>query len=174
MRSAADRILEMLNEHSGCEPNRQRIPGLLELIAFVRPRSVLEIGSYDGVSAEIFALHCESVICMDNWGEMSEDIRAAFFNRMRPYANTRVIVGRSPEALVYTAGELFDLVYIDGDHREAGVTADIVGCRHHLPGVRLSGHDYDSPDCPGVKKAVDKLIGSDKIKLFSDRSWVQV
>ena len=52
-----------------------------------------------------------------------------------------------------------DLIFIDADHREEEVRADIL---KWLPYVRKNGimafHDYDHPNYPGVKLAVDELM----------------
>ena len=52
-----------------------------------------------------------------------------------------------------------DLIFIDADHREEEVRADIL---KWLQFVRKDGimafHDYDHPNYPGVKIAVDELM----------------
>ena len=67
----------------------------------------------------------------------------------------------SVEAAANYADGFFDLVFIDADHEEASVRADIEAWR---PKVRngggiLSGHDYGWTNHPGVKAAVDALFG---------------
>lgn len=63
-----------------------------------------------------------------------------------------------------------DFVFIDGDHRYESVCKDINNVRKILkPGGILSGHDYTHHDWPGVKKAVDELVG--KINLLNSIWW---
>jgi cephalosporin hydroxylase len=63
-----------------------------------------------------------------------------------------------------------NLVFIDSDHSYERVCADI---RAWLPKVKvggvLCGHDYNRPghSHDGVRQAVNELIGSDKVVLFS-------
>jgi predicted O-methyltransferase YrrM len=59
-----------------------------------------------------------------------------------------------------------DMVFIDADHKYEIVIADI---RAWLPKVKpggiLCGHDYRRPG-DDVNRAVDELLGSDRIKLL--------
>lgn len=51
-----------------------------------------------------------------------------------------------------------DFVFIDADHEEASVAADIIAWLPKIkPGGILAGHDYHG-DWPGVPAAVDKLL----------------
>ncbi len=56
-----------------------------------------------------------------------------------------------------------DLLFVDGDHNEAGVRADIVNWAPRVkPGGLVAFHDYGNnhlPWCAGVKIAVDALMG---------------
>jgi len=57
-------------------------------------------------------------------------------------------------------GPVADLIFIDGDHRYCGVTADIPAALLLLkPGGVLCGHDYTNAEWPGVKRAVDEAFG---------------
>lgn len=65
-----------------------------------------------------------------------------------------------------------DFVFIDGDHHYAAVVEDIRLVRELLnPGALISGHDYELPDWPGVKKAVDSELG---IVSVCDTIWWKV
>jgi len=75
------------------------------------------------------------------------------------------IVQASPTAAdLYEDGSL-DFVWIDGDHSEEAVRADI---NAWLPKVRnggwLGGHDYDNVICPGVRVACMDLL-SDHVEI---------
>jgi predicted O-methyltransferase YrrM len=53
-----------------------------------------------------------------------------------------------------------DMVFIDASHDEANVRADIEAWRPKLrKGGILSGHDFGAEQWPGVKAAVDALVG---------------
>ena len=53
------------------------------------------------------------------------------------------------------------MVFIDGDHRYEEVKLDII---HALGLIRsggiISGHDYSHKTWPGVKRAVDEVLGT--------------
>ena len=161
----AARIAELLAEHWGAA----RLPDLFELIDVVRPKSVLEIGCYRGVSTEVWLLHCAQVTAVDPWPDLA--IRREFLARCSHYPHLEMIEGFSPSALAAVSDRKFDLCYIDGDHSYEAVVQDIKAC---LPLVKLGkflgGHDYGG-DCPGVAQAVDELLGKPQWR-FSDGSWL--
>lgn len=71
----------------------------------------------------------------------------------------------------------FDLVFIDADHSYESVRADILAW---APLVKndglLAGHDYNQRTTPGVKQAVDELIGRDNITVIDPNGgkvWVK-
>jgi predicted O-methyltransferase YrrM len=58
-----------------------------------------------------------------------------------------------------------DMVFIDGDHRYETVVKDIKKAFELLkPGGLICGHDYDHPNWPGVKQAVDEYVGNVEIE----------
>jgi hypothetical protein len=73
----------------------------------------------------------------------------------------------SPGAARFYDDDSLDLVFLDGDHREDSVRADIEAW---LPKVKkgagfLSGHDYGHPLYVGVKAAVDRVFG-DRVAIY--------
>lgn len=147
-----------------------RIPDLLEVIKVARPRHVLEIGSYRGVSTEVWALHCASVTSIDPSPDMA--VRRDLHARLAHYPHVNLVEGRSPHvpAHLFT----FDLVYLDGDHSAQHVHAEIETYLPLLPnGGWIGGHDYTDTPAPGdgVKVAVDALLGIPPFR-FSDGSWL--
>lgn len=147
-----------------------RIPDLLEVIKVARPRHVLEIGSYRGVSTEVWALHCKAVVSVDPSPNMA--VRRDLHARVAHYPHVTLVEGRSPWV---PANFLpFDLVYLDGDHSAQHVHAEI---ETYLPmlgvGCWIGGHDYTDTPAPGdgVKVAVDALLGIPPFR-FSDGSWL--
>src|ERR1700676_5393097 len=55
--------------------------GLYDLIELIRPKSVIEIGSYRGVSTEIFLLTCPRVVAVDPW-EYPDTLYKEFMDRV--------------------------------------------------------------------------------------------
>lgn len=85
----------------------------------------------------------------------------------RKYPNrVRLLEMDSIEAAATIPDASIDLVFIDADHEYEGVRDDIAAWAPKVrPGGILAGHDYDQPDFPGVRKAVDEFcqpnIGSE-------------
>jgi len=151
-----ERLEEMRKEQWG----EARLGGLVPLVELVKPKRVLEIGAYAGVSAEVFLLHGAEVTSVDPWPNWLSDVFEACKRRLKSYGKWRFVRGESPGALAPLADGSFDLVYIDGDHKYFAVRADIQAVRRLVaPGGWIGGHDYGGPDTPGVKPAVDELLG---------------
>lgn len=87
---------------------------------------------------------------VDNWaeGNHSEAIPKRAFLHEKP----------SVEAADDFADESCDIVFIDADHSYQSAKEDIAAWRRKVaPGGWLGGHDYDHPDYPSVKQAVDEM-----------------
>jgi predicted O-methyltransferase YrrM len=77
--------------------------------------------------------------------------------RVRPI---RALSATALPTLLATIGATADLVFLDGDHREDSVTADIEAAWPLVKeGGLLSGHDYGNATWPGVSRAVDARFG---------------
>jgi len=162
------RLTELLQEQWG----RERIPDLQEVFKIARPRSVLEIGCYQGVSTEFWLLHCQRVVAVDPWPEPA--VLRRFLARCGHYPHLELVRGYSPAAIEskVAAGPFgpFDMVYIDGDHSYEAVKRDIAAAR--LVGTTwLAGHDHGG-DCPGVDKAVKEINALGRARFCSDGSWL--
>lgn len=140
--------------------------GLRELIEYLPENlTMIEVGSYAGESAVIFAETMAHITCIDAWTGYAEDAEEAFDNRIRDIPNITKIKARFEDVDLEPA----DFVYIDGEHDYESVRKDI---DQWLPKARrfIGGHDYKEK-FPGVMKAVDETFGEPK-KVFSDSSWL--
>jgi hypothetical protein len=163
-----NRMVELLREprHEKAPPGPfNHVDGLLELIDYAKPKTVLEIGSHRGVSTEVFLLHCHEVTVIDPWPK--DEHYRAFLDRCAAYRNLRIVRGKSPEEQTRFAPKEFDLCYIDAEHYEPDVRADIIGC---VPVARkwIAGHDFNHPT---VERTVLLLLGEPE-EVFSDSSWI--
>jgi hypothetical protein len=128
--------------------------------------TVLEVGSWAGASALEFAKAGAALVhCVDHWegnlfdqgtkqydGSRGNPLSVFLKNtKGQPITHT---VGKSPEVASKFDDESFDIVYIDAEHTEEAVTADITAWRSKAKHV-LCGHDYACFE--GVKKAVESL-----------------
>jgi hypothetical protein len=168
----AMRIAELLQEQWG----DRRIPGLLDVMATAKPDTVLEIGSYIGVSTELFLLHCRAVTAVDPWdssGEGGPEQYREFMIRCRAYPHLEVCKGLSLNVMgvLNSRGSRYDLVYIDGDHSYDVVMADINDAAQLSKGW-IGGHDYQCPGTPDVERAVHHFWNPSDVLTYSDGSWL--
>ena len=158
------------------------VEGLFELVKeTVKPDfTIVEIGSFSGVSSELFARFCKKLICVDIWNsdptytEIDSEktlTSLTHFNKMKKdYDNIVQMKMTSLEASKSIADNSIDFVYIDGSHDYEGVMIDI---KAWLPKIKkggwITGHDIDL-DGERVHKAVNEMFGK-KYKTYPDTSW---
>ena len=123
---------------------------------------VCEIGSWKGGSTEVIGQivkQCGGLLyCVDHWcgspgtGLLEEAQREDMFQLFRENIRqcgledtVKSLVMTSYEAAIIMAAQLFDVVFIDADHRYSQIGADIIAW---LPKVRdgglLAGHDCEA------------------------------
>lgn len=150
--------------------------------------TLVEIGSYMGESAEIFAqvMPNAKIICIDpflsgydekdsaSYSDYTE-VEQHFDLRTSAYPNIQKMKGYSTDFQIDC-----DAIYIDGRHSYEGVKEDIL---HWKPFVKsiISGHDYyledtqlyiNNPHVQGVIKAVREVLG-EVDSTYSDFSWLK-
>lgn len=77
----------------------------------------------------------------------------------------------SSAAAVFCDGD-FDLVFIDADHGQLAVLADITAWRPRVKaGGWIGGHDYGSARFPGVKDAVHQVFPRDQVEVGANCTW---
>ena len=158
------------------DPNN-KTQGLLSLITeHVKPEMViLEVGSFSGVSSELFAVHCDTLYCVDYWSINTEydtniiGLAESLFDILVVnHDNIKKIKNSSKNASELFEDECLDMVYIDADHNYSSVKSDI---EYWFPKVKtggfLAGHDFW---LDGVKRAVHEI--KEPFKIYSDSSWI--
>jgi len=161
-----------------------QLKGLKMLIdEYLNDNSVMvEIGSFAGVSSELFALHCKELYCVDLWDpywEITDKQRIEFaefsFDKIsKNYENVYKVKKSSVEASKDFKDGSLDLVYIDAAHDYDSVRQDILTW---LPKIKkggfIAGHDYRYDPNIGVYEAVNDIFVNDyKINLFPDSSFI--
>lgn len=150
------------------------IPELLFLrwaIRRFKPQIIVEIGSLCGASTALMAdqirqLGAGRIHAIDLFSLSQDRSRGkywkAFEHAMAPYEGW--VEKLEGDSKFMPWDEPIDLLFIDGDHSEAGVSADIA---KYTPFVRVGGcvllHDYlDSPEHNSfVKTVVDRTLMRD-------------
>lgn len=169
--------------NEGYSSEAQRLAFRDELMKLPQIKRIAEIGFNAGHSCELFLETCENaeVLSFDiDWHLYTrvgmEYMRNKFTDRFS------FIIGDSrytvPEYTRNHPGELFDLIFIDGNHSFDFIFSDIYNCRQLAhENTILWIDDYNAPD---VKRAVAlckkrKLIGHIQSKTADDsdghRSW---
>lgn len=133
-------------------------------------RNVVEIGSWKGRSTHALLSGCKGFVhAVDHFKGSNddkdatkeigkrEDIFAQFNKNVGEFKNLITHRMSSEEAEKLLKGEMFDMIFIDGEHTYEGVKKDIELWKPHANKL-LCGHDYQL-GWPGVMKAVDEILG---------------
>jgi predicted O-methyltransferase YrrM len=152
--------------------DRQAEETLAALCARAEVRTVIEVGTFLGMgSTQVLykalppggRLYCVDTFCvnMARYKRPQDAHYHAFLSNMKQVGMTEKLVPvrmtslEASRALAVTA----DLIFLDGDHAEASVVADILAWKLHLrPGGILCGDDYNTAECPDVAPAVRKTL----------------
>ena len=152
------------------------VPELLYLrwgVRTFRPRTVVEIGSFNGASTSLMAdqlrqLGTGRIYAIDLFSKspptsvFGTEYWKVFDQTMQPYVGWFEKIDSDSKTVPWDRP--IDFLFIDGDHSDAGVSADIA---KYAPFVHAGGciflHDYlDSPETNSmVKTAVDRTLMCD-------------
>ncbi len=139
--------------------------------------TIVEVGSFSGVSSELFALHCNKIYCVDQWKAYPE-IKAShiveaenrFDTMCEKYSNLTKVKASSEEASKMFEDKSLHFVYIDAAHDYKSIKKDIA---LWLPKVKCGGFiaGHDITILP-VKICIDECFGKGNYKIYPDTSWV--
>jgi len=149
----------------------QRYMGIVAKLLPAKPLLV-EVGSYAGCAAEVFAQYAGTLWCVDSYNlglDMSlvplhlQVAERAFDKIATTYPNIVKVRKDSIAAAADFEDGSLDLVYIDACHTYAAVRTDIQAWLPKVkPGGVIGGHDYGHPAFPGVRQAVQEVFASAK------------
>lgn len=152
-------------------------PQMLAILETVRPKVVVELGSWLGASAIAMARSVRrwggTVTCVDTWcGELDENGASPEPNGAAPLmllscarsmvqagvsASIRLIPATTLDAARMWTGPI-DLLYVDAGHGYDDVRNDLHAWVPHVrAGGVIAGDDYEHPRYPGVKQAWDEF-----------------
>ena len=131
---------------------------------------VLEVGSAFGFSAIAMALAGAHVTAIDPHNQLgSHPVAGGSLEVMRGNLEAygvadrvQIIVEPSQTALPTLVADdrQFGMVFIDADHVEGAVAHDVTWALKLLrEGGVLACHDWDEGTCPGVRAALERLLG---------------
>lgn len=154
---------------------------LLDLLPFGATIAELGVFSGDGTRQFLASSKVARIYCVDAWvggydetdqasqADMGEAERA--FDILLHDPRVVKVKATTIQATVVVPGDL-DLVYLDSDHRYPAVKDDLMAwIRKVKLGGIVAGHDYTDAHHPGVRQAVDEVLGTPDAVL-RDTSWV--
>lgn len=148
------------------------VGGLIDLCSkyLKRKDTVVEVGSFSGVSSRVLSLHCKTLYCVDSYHWPETKQAELMFDAILPdYPNIKKMQMFGKDAATFFKDGFLDFVYIDADHTYEAVVADINDWKGKVKkGGYIAGHDFYMDD---VARAVRDCLG-EPLELFSDSSWV--
>jgi len=141
---------------------------------FITPDMVMvEIGCFRGVSTAIFARYAKTVYAVDPWltrtdfteipRDWMEKAEPQFDRVMAEFPNIIKKKGLSVERARDFEDESLDAMYLDADHSEAHIRADLAAW---IPKIKkggvVAGHDY----C-----MTGSLIPSVRVTVYPEQTW---
>jgi predicted O-methyltransferase YrrM len=153
--------------------------GLVPLIekATTKDSIIAEVGSFAGVSSEVFARSVKQIYCVDLWTTYTEiedptiliEGEKRFDAFMKRYKNVTKIKKDSVAAAADFEDGFFDFVYLDAFHELDTVKKEIRAWVPKIkPGGYIGGHDSIMWQ---VRTAVEEELGK-SYETFKDTSWL--
>ncbi len=122
---------------------------------------VLEVGAAFGFSTVVLARAASLVVSVDHHnahGSLEAFRRNLDAHRVSGKV-VPILAGSQAALPLLAPGGMFDLAFVDGDHRASGVRYDATqALRLVRPGGVLAFHDYGEYTCPEVAPALDALF----------------
>jgi predicted O-methyltransferase YrrM len=138
---------------------------------------IVEFGSLHGRSTRAMADNNKGVIwAVDPWAgdyyneegnaiPITTYVMPYFIYNLNDHVKTQHVIPVRKFSYQFSLDWPVDMVFIDGDHRYETVVKDIKkGYELLRTGGLICGHDYGHPSWPGVKQAVDELVGTVQIE----------
>lgn len=141
--------------------------------------TMVEIGSFRGVSSSVFEKYFDKVYCVDPWniarnivGDLGDEhfmaeIEKKFDENVEKCIKIKEM---SEDAYRGFKNESIDLVYIDGNHTYDYVKCDLINWFDKVKSTGyITGHDYN---LGGVKNAIQNVYNLDPSIILDDSSWI--
>lgn len=104
--------------------------------------------------------HREGVSDVINFDQQDFDEICKFvLKKLSPFGNRFKFIRKLSVQAAADVPDNLDFVYIDGDHSYQGVSDDLCAWTKKVKaGGVIAGHDYNHPNLPGVKRAIDEFF----------------
>lgn len=185
--SNQERLEQLFNTprmgHAALEPHNS-VRGLYELIQhYFKPEFVIaEIGSFQGVSTMLFAMHVQKVYSIDCYDyvvpetgripshdQLFVDAEKLFLERTADIKNIVKVRKSSVDAAKEFEDRTLDAVYVDAEHDPISVRSDINAWKNKIKlGGILCGHDFYLPHIYTILLE-EGLVN--ELYTYSDSSW---
>lgn len=172
----ADFINNFRGRHGSSLFRRAELDALAEVLRhrLLHATSMLEIGTYEGVTASLLAEACPQsrIVSIDPFMDHDEKdprrrlgIERLQNWRLNQKPNQWLWVGTMQDFHTYSHHD-FDLVLIDGGHAYEEVLSDLrYASGMTLPDAYLAVHDYADPQWPEVTAGADAFLASGEWKI---------
>lgn len=158
---------------------------LLRAINKTKPKVIVEIGSWMGLSSRFLCQNSEATVyCLDHWKGSSEHKHQKHSQKLIKLWETFCVNNwEYKDRIVPIKGDRLDglehlrfegiepdMFYVDGSHEFDDVKADIITIEKYWPGKVIVGDDYS---WSGVNTAVHQCAKSLERKIFVEgrKSW---
>jgi hypothetical protein len=138
---------------------------------------LLELGVNEGRSILFYAQQrrafgrLANAIGVDPMGEDKRSVFRQHRARLGLVDDVALVSTWSAEYSLAVPPHRFGAVFIDGGHEYPSVREDILAYQDKVSTAGImAGHDYDNPEHPGVKRAVDELLG-DRVGHYHSVWW---
>lgn len=152
-------------------------------------QAIVELGSFKGMSTAYLAAGAKDgagaqVFAVDPWdlpgnvygkhGYSAPIVREEFERQLRAlklWSRVTPLRSFSVDAAAAWVGPPVGLLFVDADHAEASVRADVAAWRPHLAfGHVIAFDDLDTPRNPGVRVVVEELVAAGySLEVMADR-----
>lgn len=152
-------------------------------------QAIVELGSFKGMSTAYLATGARDgagakVWAVDPWdlpgnpygkhGYSAPIVRDEFeaqLRAMKLWSRVTPVRAFSVDAAAAWDGPSVGLLFVDADHEEASVRADVAAWRPHLAdGHDIAFDDLDTPRNPGVRVVVEELVAEGySLEVMADR-----
>lgn len=181
--------IKMNNVHIQRPKDTELYTGLLEMVNDLdnkynmRGKAMIEIGSYQGESTEIFAKIFDKIYAIDPWvngydhydisshaTEMSL-VEKAFDEKLTQHGNIIKIKETSDNFFAKFKGKV-DFIYIDGNHQYEYILRDLINASKFTN--FFGGHDWGMESLDKAIKTFLQIENTNNlpINIYKDSSWI--